>query len=127
MGICRPCDKEYKRIWHQKNKHRRNPIMQNQKRARRQESERKLYAYMKEHPCVDCGETDILVLEFDHKNPEKKRTEIAILLKGGYSFKTIKKEIDKCDVRCANCHKRKTHRDNKSWRYKISEGVSSNR
>jgi hypothetical protein len=59
-------------------------------------------------PCVDCGESDPLVLDFDHVRGEKKfnisqaigKVQVALLLE----------EIAKCDSRCANCHRRKTHR-----------------
>ena len=66
--------------------------------------------FFKTHPCIDCGEVDPIVLEFDHVRGEKKfniadeigkRTGIARLIK----------EIEKCDVRCANCHRRKTTKE----------------
>ncbi len=67
--------------------------------------------YLLKHPCVDCGESDIIVLEFDHRNSKLKLTEISQLIRAMSSLDAIKKEINKCDVRCANCHRRKTARD----------------
>lgn len=63
--------------------------------------------YLSNNSCVDCGEKDIIVLEFDHIND--KKYNIADMIQTGYSLATIKKEIDKCEVRCANCHRRITH------------------
>jgi hypothetical protein len=60
--------------------------------------------YLKQHPCVDCPEIDPVVLEFDHRgNKDYNVGEMS-----NYSLSTIIKEIAKCDIRCANCHKRKT-------------------
>lgn len=68
--------------------------------------------YIKNHlsnnPCVDCGHTNIVVLEFDHVRGEKKYN-VSDMYRGGYSLATIQKEIDKCDVRCANCHRLVTY------------------
>ncbi len=61
--------------------------------------------YLKEHPCIDCGESDIRVLEFDHRDMDSKKSSIVQLVAGKYSIKTIASEIAKCDVRCANCHR----------------------
>jgi hypothetical protein len=36
------------------------------------------------------------------------------LIAGGYSIATIQAEIDKCDVLCANCHRKKTM-DDRGW------------
>tara|TARA_R110002020_G_scaffold65290_4_gene172469 strand:- start:402 stop:746 length:345 start_codon:yes stop_codon:yes gene_type:complete len=58
--------------------------------------------------CVDCGESDPLVLDFDHVKG-KKRKAIADMISRSYSIETIKKEIRKCEIRCANCHRKKTH------------------
>ena len=69
---------------------------------------RRIFLYLLDHPCVDCGEKDPLVLEFDHVRGEKKR-EVSKLLCNGYAWKTIRAEIKKCVVRCANCHRHKTH------------------
>lgn len=64
--------------------------------------------YLSGHPCVDCGEKDPIVLEFDHRNRSLKRFNIADGIKRGMALKTVIEEIAKCDVRCANCHRRKT-------------------
>lgn len=65
--------------------------------------------YLLLHPCVDCGEADPLVLDFDHCG--KKRYNIATMLFWESSWKTIEQEISRCKVRCANCHRRKTARE----------------
>ena len=61
--------------------------------------------YLSNHPCVDCGEGDPIVLEFDHLGNKYK--QIA-KLKRDSSIERLKVEILKCEVRCANCHRRKT-------------------
>jgi L-lysine 2,3-aminomutase len=50
------------------------------------------------------------VLEFDHRDLATKRLAIAQMIERRYSWQTIIVEIGKCDVRCANCHRRKTSR-----------------
>lgn len=74
--------------------------------ARRAEVRQRLIAYLRDHPCVDCGETDIVVLEFDHRGD--KVADVTTYANGGRTWERVKAEIDKCDVRCANCHRRKT-------------------
>lgn len=70
-----------------------------------------LKEYLLRNPCVDCGEKDIIVLEFDHRKGVDKKFNIGESMKKGYSMKNIQLEIDKCDVRCANCHRRKTYNE----------------
>lgn len=62
--------------------------------------------YLEQHPCVDCGETDVRVLEFDHVRGKKKEC-ISNLMKRAYSLEIVKLEISKCEIRCANDHKRR--------------------
>ncbi len=67
------------------------------------------YEYLLEHPCVDCGEADPIVLEFDHVSGEK-RGNIGDMIGSGRTWKRLLIEIEKCEVRCANCHRRVTAR-----------------
>ena len=70
---------------------------------------RKYIAFIKSlSECVDCGEDNTIVLEFDHVRGVKK-SNVSDMANQSYSFKTIQKEIDKCEVRCANCHRIATH------------------
>ena len=71
--------------------------------------------YLSTHPCVDCGEDDILVLQFDHVSGEKEYNVTDLL---SYSVSTIKSEVKKCDVRCANCHIRRHMKQSGAWRNK---------
>lgn len=59
--------------------------------------------------CVRCGESDVACLDFHHRNGKAdKEGHIGFIRR--FSVKRIKAEIAKCDVLCANCH-RKHHRD----------------
>jgi len=55
--------------------------------------------------CKFCNEARPQSLDFHHKDPETKRAKVSLLVKDGYSIKTIQAEIDKCEVVCANCHR----------------------
>lgn len=72
--------------------------------------------YLATHPCVDCGNSDIRVLEFDHRDPLEKCAHVSVLVTTGYSLRTVQKEVDKCDVRCANCHSIRTREQRGWWR-----------
>ena len=63
--------------------------------------------YLTDHPCVDCGEADPIVLEFDHRDPEIKDGEVTKLLSYA-SWERIEEEINKCDIVCSNCHRKRT-------------------
>lgn len=64
--------------------------------------------YKKAHPCVDCGIDDWRVLDFDHLPEFVKKGNMGELVHAGCGLKTLKDEIEKCEVRCANCHRIKT-------------------
>jgi hypothetical protein len=72
-------------------------------------NDERVLAYLLDHPCVDCGETDPLVLDFDHREPSRKADEVSRLAHRR-PWRLVLEEIAKCDVRCANCHRRKTAR-----------------
>ncbi|QGH79030.1 endonuclease VII [Streptomyces phage Enygma] len=77
--------------------------------ARQREEKRQFVCeYLSSHPCVDCGESDIIVLEFDHTGDIEKVSDVSKMMNNGTSLSRMKEEIAKCEVRCCNCHRRKT-------------------
>jgi hypothetical protein len=63
-------------------------------------------SYLREHPCVDCPESDILFLDFDHLTD--KEFTISRMISAGYSLARLKREIGKCEVVCIRCHRIRT-------------------
>ena len=75
-----------------------------------------LHAILARTPCVDCGERDPVVLEFDHVGP--KRANVTRLAWSGSSLATLDAEIARCAVRCANCHRRTTAQRGGHFRFR---------
>ena len=76
-------------------------------RATRERVGKWLLDYLRDHPCIDCGEADPIVLEFDHQRD--KKFAIGSATSKGVALSTVVAEVEKCEVRCANCHRRKTY------------------
>lgn len=114
---CRSCSKS----WYAANRdsHRANVRARNI-RVRAENRER-IGDYLLDHPCVDCGERDIRVLEFDHEDPAQKSLEVVRLADLGLAWSRILAEIEKCSVRCANCHRRRTMEMFGYWRHAAEE------
>lgn len=55
--------------------------------------------------CAKCGVNEVYMLDFHHIDPNNKDTEVSKLLDSSYSLDTIKNEILKCIVLCANHHR----------------------
>ena len=94
----------------------------------REDNQRRVAAYLACHPCVDCSQIDIRVLDFDHVRGIKSN-HISRMVQVSYSWPAIEDEIAKCDVRCANCHRIKTGRAGNSWRnffFSLNERLSAN-
>lgn len=94
--------KELKREWYLKNKKitvERATVWKKQNLKQIREHVDKL---KKESSCVKCGFDHPAALLFHHRNPNEKNFSIAEAR--GYSFKTVLKEIEKCDILCSNCH-----------------------
>lgn len=71
---------------------------------RRQDLKLKALLY-KGNKCLICGYNKcISALEFHHRDPKEKDFHLG---QDGHSrsWERIKKEIDKCDLLCANCHR----------------------
>lgn len=61
--------------------------------------------------CIDCGyRAAAEALDFDHVGQEPKKFNVCEA-RGRYSTEVLLEEVAKCVVRCANCHRIKTHRE----------------
>lgn len=98
-NLCRPCRSAYHREHYLANKQRYVEQAHQRKERLRQERTAYLLEYFASHPCVDCGESDPVVLEFDHLNPELKSFNIGQSLPYR-RWQSILKEIEKCEVVC---------------------------
>jgi hypothetical protein len=106
-GSCKKCRTLYHIQWHHRTKEDRRSKILKYKQATFERAWNFVVDYLRTHPCVDCGEPDPLVLEFDHVRGAK-RGVISNMIRTGVSTTTLEIEIEKCEVRCANCHRRKT-------------------
>jgi hypothetical protein len=112
-GTCKSCQSEQRRKWYRKNRAAHIKTASRNKKKARAEAQQYIWDYLTAHPCVDCGESNPVVLEFDHVRG-KKRMAVANMARQGYSIGAIEEEIAKCVVRCANCHRIKTHKE-RGW------------
>lgn len=96
--------KAYHRKWYTNNReHRIKQIQEYQQRVKDWIREIK-----SDLSCLYCKEEAIECLDFHHRDPKEKDVTIAAAVKNGWGKERILKEIEKCDVLCANCH-RKLH------------------
>jgi hypothetical protein len=115
---CKACLREHNRVYYQISPNRR--IANAKAKVGIIEASRlHVLAFLRDHPCVDCGERDPVVLQFDHRDRAEKVMEVSQAISQLWTLPRLICEIEKCDVRCANCHRRKTARENDEWRYRM--------
>ena len=90
----------YSREWYYRNKQ--SVIDRGHKN--RAETKKWLLEFKSGLKCELCGMSHIACLHFHHKNPKEKDKSIAKTINAGWSKKRILKEIEKCQILCANCH-----------------------
>lgn len=106
QGICRSCQKEYRKEHYNKNKQKYI--------SRAQEYTQKTVQWFqeikKDLKCEVCNEQRWWILEFHHKDPGSKEGNISEMIRNG-GRKRILEEIKKCKVLCANCHRDLHHQE----------------
>lgn len=100
--------REYQKKFYANNREAQRAAMRKWSRFYQDQNNALILAHLKANPCVDCGEADPIVLEFDHRDPAQKAFNIG-MSRRRYSAVRIQAEIDKCDVRCCNCHRRRSY------------------
>ena len=102
---CKSCSRLYVKQHYENNKAYYLSKARKRNNKIREEIKRHTWNYLKTHPCVDCGEKDPVVLEFDHISD--KIINVSNMYRN-FTLERVVQEIAKCQVRCANCHRRKT-------------------
>ncbi len=118
--LCKDCAKaSFKSYWTD-NKEKHYSSVRKRNDAYRIKITQYCYDILKQNGCADCSEKDPIVLEFDHMRD--KEFAISHMVKNCLKIERIQLEIDKCVVRCANCHRRKTAIE-QGWYKNINTGL----
>ena len=107
QSICKKCNKIYQREHYKNNKeyyHQRNI-------KRRKELKQLLFDIKRKSKCNVCRENHPACLDFHHKNPDKKKISISLIPSRFWSDERTLKEIEKCVILCANCHRKAHHQE----------------
>lgn len=99
--------KEYHKEYRQRNKEKYAQSRDNYRQKQIAKVRAWFEEYQKTMKCA-CGETHISCLDFHHRDPSTKRASVREMMRGHYPFEALLEEVEKCDVICANCH-RKLH------------------
>lgn len=81
-------------------------------RLKKIDNQRKILHYLTQNPCVQCGEQNPILLDFDHLEPKTKTKSVSQMVSEGWSWIKISKEIKKCQILCVRCHRLKTANQN---------------
>lgn len=115
QSTCKECESEYHREWYKANKDRVKKQVRLRSKKNIDRNKKIIIGHLEDHPCADCGSTEIEVLQFDHLPQYEKKFDV-----GGppdVSQRVLLDEIAKCDVVCPTCHVRRTLlRNGGSWR-----------
>ena len=107
---CRKCGQARSRKYYSKNKAYHIKQVYQRRLKCKAECQACVAQFLKDHPCITCNEKDIVVLEFDHVRCIKLAA-VSTIVSANPILKLVQEEVAKCEVRCANCHRRKTARE----------------
>lgn len=112
---CRECSQTRSRKYYSDNRehHQKNVRVNTERYVER--NRRWVWGILLSSSCKDCGDSDPMILEFDHLGD--KVAGISSLIQLPSSLENLQKEINKCDIVCANCHRRRTYSRNHSYRW----------
>ena len=117
QNICRSCNRAKARRYYAEHREAHIRVIMARKAQIRRATLEAIGQYLAANPCIDCGEGDLRVLDFDHRPDVAKRADVMKLVRDGYSWARVMDEIAKCDVRCRNCHAKVTYeRMGETWR-----------
>lgn len=118
-NLCRDCGSKASSSWAKRNPERHNANGKNWNlkhpsgrlailRKYNRDFRDRLNSLKSERPCYDCGGTfPPEAMDFDHVRGEKA---FGVSVGAGKGWDEVRKEIDKCDLVCACCHRVRTQK-----------------
>ena len=105
QSICKSCMKiAYRKCRKQKHKHYRAVQL-----ARENRNRDRFIDWKKEQSCMQCGMNNYVCLELHHRDPKEKDIDVSDACRS-WAWKRLAKELQKCDILCANCHRIEHHK-----------------
>lgn len=79
------------------------------------------YEQLQKSECLDCGERNIVLLDFDHRDPSTKVSSVSLMKLRYDNIPAVAAEMLKCDVRCVRCHRLKTAKEQDWYSHNLME------
>lgn len=114
-GMCKQCKNEYTKTHYNDNKQYYLDKAARNKRAYQEKARVIILSHLSNHPCTDCGESNPVVLEFDHMDGVNKIDGVGAMIQRGMPLDMVQAEMLKCEVRCCNCHRIRTAKQFGWW------------
>jgi len=111
---CKECQSKKQNISYEKNKNEYKKASNDYRKELRKQNQILLWEFFLNNPCKTCGETNPVVLELDHLRDKEYNVSQIIFC---HKWESVQKEIAKCQVLCANCHRKKTAKDFGHYRH----------
>ena len=101
QSVCKVCKKVNDAKYYRNN----SKVAKDRRDTSRQKRREWLYGYKLERGCSKCGYNKCSrALHLHHTDPKNKKITPSLMIHSGWSIENMKKEVDKCEVVCANCH-----------------------
>jgi hypothetical protein len=106
---CRQCHHRVEQDYYARNTGRERAKRKVRNALVRRANQARMMEYLRDRACNGCGIDDPVVLEFHHIGDRgRKHAPVSVLVTHGYSWLKVQAEIAKCEILCANCHRKRT-------------------
>jgi hypothetical protein len=109
--LCRECKTSYNKEWYRQNSDTHKLAVAATSIVIRERNKQWLQNLKKDLQCLKCGESDPACLDLHHRNPAGKDMSLGSAISRGWSLAGLQSELEKCDVLCANCHRKHHYKE----------------
>lgn len=103
QGVCKEC-----RVTYVKQHYETNRVAYIARSKVCNDKHKRWFEELKNKPCIDCQRSfHFSQMDFDHL--ENKEMNLSDMIRRGFGKKKILKEVEKCELVCANCHRLRTY------------------